>query len=97
MLEKIIEDLGANYKDDDRKVLENILEEVSSIASNISNRKKDDEKLFPYIKKAVKGLYLNRGAEGLVSQTESGVSSSFEDIVDKLRNDIVKNGLRRLK
>lgn len=97
MLEKIIEDLGANYKDDDRKVLENILEEVSSIASNISNRKKDDEKLFPYIKKAVKGIYLNRGAEGLVSQSESGVSSSFEDIVDKLRNDIVKNGLRRLK
>ena len=97
MLEKIIEDLGANYKDNDRKVLENILEEVSSIASNISNRKKDDEKLFPYIKKAVKGVYLNRGAEGLVSQSESGVSSSFEDIVDKLRNDIVKNGLRRLK
>lgn len=97
MLEKIIEDLGANYKDDDRKVLENILEEVSSIASNISNRKKEDEKLFPYIKKAVKGIYLNRGAEGLVSQSESGVSSSFEDIVDKLRNDIVKNGLRRLK
>ena len=97
MLEKIIEDLGANYKDDDRKVLENILEEVSSIASNISNRKKDDEKLFPYIKKAVKSMYLARGAEGLVSQSESGVSSSFEDIVDKLRNDIVKNGLRRLK
>lgn len=97
MLEKIIEDLGANYKDDDRKVLENILEEVSSIASNISNRKKDDEKLFPYIKKAVKSIYLTRGAEGLVSQSESGISSSFEDIVDKLRNDIVKNGLRRLK
>lgn len=97
MLEKIIEDLGANYRDDDREVLKDILEEVSSIASNISNRKKDDEKLFPYIKKAVKGIYLTRGAEGLVSQSESGVSSSFEDIVDKLRNDIVKNGLRRLK
>lgn len=97
MLEKIIEDLGANYKDNDREVLKNILEEVSSIASNISNRKEEDEKLFPYIKKAVKGIYLNRGAEGLVSQSESGVSSSFEDIVDKLRNDIVKNGLRRLK
>lgn len=97
MLEKIIEDLGANYRDNDREVLKDILEEVSSIASNISNRKKDDEKLFPYIKKAVKSIYLTRGAEGLVSQSESGISSSFEDIVDKLRNDIVKNGLRRLK
>ena len=97
MLEKIIEDLGANYRDDDREVLKDILEEVSSIASNISNRKKDDDILFPYIKKAVKSIYLTRGAEGLVSQSESGISSSFEDIVDKLRNDIVKNGLRRLK
>ena len=97
MLEKIIEDLGANYKDDDREVLKNILEEVSSIASNISNRKLDDKMLFPYIKKAVKSIYLTRGAEGLVSQSESGVSSSFEDIVEKLRNDIIKNGLRRLK
>ena len=97
MLEKIIEDLGANYNDEDREVLKNILEEVSSIASNISNRKENDEKLFPYIKKSVKGIYLNRGAEGLVSQSESGVSNSFEDIVDKLRSDIVKNGLRRLK
>lgn len=97
MLEKIIEDLGANYKDDDREVLKNILEEVNSIASNISNRKTDDEKLFPYIKKAVKGIYLNRGAEGLTSRNEGSISSSYEDIVDKLRNDIIKNGLRRLK
>lgn len=97
MLEKIIEDLGANYKDDDREVLKDILEEVSSIASNISNRKKDDEKLFPYIKKAVKSMYLTRGAEGLASRNEGSISSSYEDIVDKLRNDIIKNGLRRLK
>lgn len=97
MLEKIIEDLGANYNDDDREVLKDILEEVSSIASNISNRKKDDEKLFPYIKKAVKSMYLARGAEGLASRNEGSISSSYEDIVDKLRNDIIKNGLRRLK
>ena len=97
MLEKIIEDLGANYKDDDREVLKNILEEVSSIASNISNRKTDDEKLFPYIKKVVKSTYLTRGAEGLTSRNEGSISSSYEDIVDKLRNNIIKNGLRRPK
>ena len=96
-IDKIIKDLGANYKSNDRSVLEDILEEVSSIASDISNREKDDEKLFPYIKKAVKAEYLARGAEGLTSRNEGSMSSSFEDIVDKLRNNIIKSGLRRIK
>ena len=97
MLDKIINDLGANYNSKDEEVLEDILNEVSSIASNISNRKVEDEKLYPYIKKAVKAIYLCRGAEGIQNTSESGVSSSFEDVIDKMRNDIVKNGLRRLK
>ena len=96
-IEKIINDLGANFNNEDEEVLEDILVEVSSIASNISNRKSDDEKLYPYIKKAVKALYLCRGTEGMQSTSESGESSSFEDIIDKMRNDIVKNGLRRMK
>ena len=37
-IDKIIADLGANYKND-KDVLEDILEEVSSIASDISNKK----------------------------------------------------------
>ena len=93
---KITEDLGVNYKND-REVLEDILEQVSSIASDISNRSKDDEKLFPYIKKAVKAEYLVRGAEGFTSRNEGSMSSSFEDITDKLRNNIIKSGLRRIK
>ena len=96
-IDKIIDDLGANYTDADKEVLKDILEEISSIASNISNRKTDDEKLYPYIKKAVKSMYLLRGAEGLQSQNASGVTSTFEDIIEKLRNDIIKNGLRRIK
>ena len=95
-INKIIANLGANYRDDE-EVLNEIFEEVSSIASDISNRKVDDEKLHPYIKKTTKAVYLCRGGEGLQSSNESGVSSSFEDIIDKMRNDIVKNGLRRLK
>ena len=93
---KITADLGVNYKND-REVLEDILEQVSSIASDISNRSKDDEKLFPYIKKAVKAEYLARGAEGFTSRNEGSMSSSFEDITDKLRNNIIKSGLRRIK
>lgn len=95
-IDRIRKDLGANYKDD-LNVLMDIYEEVSSIASNISNRKKNDEKLFPYINKATKAIYLCRGAEGMTSRGEGSISNSFEDVIEKLRNDIVKNGLRRLK
>lgn len=93
--DKIKADLGANYKEDE-EVLKEILEEVSSIAFDISNNK-NKEKLFPYIKKAVKAIYLCRGAEGLQSRSEGSISNSYEDIIEKLRNDIIKNGLRRLK
>ena len=95
-IDKIVADLGANYKKDE-EVLMDILEEVSSIASDISNRQKDDTKLFPYIKKATKAIYLSRGAEGLTSRNEGSISTSFEDIIDKLRNDIIKSGLRRIR
>ncbi len=95
-IEKIITDLGPNYKND-KDVLEDILEEVSSIASDISNRTADDKKLFPYVKKAVKAEYLARGAEGLTSRNEGSVSSSFEDIIEKMRNNIIKAHLRRIK
>lgn len=95
-IDKIIADLGANYNND-KDVLEDILEQVSSIASDISNRTEDDEKLFPYIKKAVKAEYLARGAEGLTSRNEGSMSSSFEDTIDKLRNNIIKSSLRRIK
>lgn len=89
---KIIEDLGANYKND-QDVLENIIDEVTSIASDISNR--SDEKLYPYIKTAVKSIYLTRGGEGLNSISESGKSLGFNDAIEKMRNDIIKAGLRR--
>ena len=97
MLDKIIRDLGANYNEDDYVVLEDIISEVSSIASDISNRDKNDEKLYPYIKRAVKAEYNQRGAEGLLSRAEGSISSQFEDIIEKMRNNIIKNGVRRLK
>lgn len=94
-INKIIEDLGANYRNDE-EVLKDILEEISSIASDISNNK-DTEKLFPYIKKATKAIYLCRGGEGLQSRGDGSISNSFEDIIEKLRKDIIKSGLRRIK
>ena len=97
MLEEIKKSLGANYKEDDEDVLIDILEEVTSIASNISNRNEQDKMLKPYIFKTAKAIYLNRGSEGLKSLNESGVSSTFEDNIEILRNNIIKNGIRRLK
>jgi len=95
-IDKIIADLGANYREEDEEVLKEILEEVSSIAFNISNNK-NKEQLFPYVKRAVKAIYLTRGSEGLQSQNVGSMSYSYEDIIEKLRNDIIKNGLRRLR
>ena len=97
MLEDIKKNLGANYKENTDDVLQDIIDDMTSIACDVSNRNKDDEKLFPYIKKAAKKEYLSRGNEGLLSRTEGSISSSYEDIVEKLRNDIIKNGVRRAK
>lgn len=96
MLEKIKKDLGANYNENNDEVLKEIIEEVSSIASDISNNK-DVDKLFPYIKRAVKAEYNARGTEGLLSRTEGSISSQFEDIIEKLEKNIIKARLRRLK
>ena len=97
MLEEIIAELGDNFNSSDESVLENILDNVTANALTISNRADTiEEKLFlkPEIKACVKGIYLQRGAEGLNSLSQSGVSSTFNDSIDKLRNDIIKNGKR---
>lgn len=97
MLNEIINELGDNYNSSDESVLRNILEEVTANALTISNRQDNIEnKLFLQreIKQCVKGIYLQRGAEGLNSLGERGTSSTFNDCIDKMRNDIVKNGKR---
>jgi len=93
MLEEIISDLGDNYNYSDSEVLEEIIERVTAVAQNISNNK--TEELNPYIKTCVKAEYLSRGGEGLGSLNESGKSSAFIDNIEKMRNDIIKAGLRR--
>lgn len=97
MLEPIKANLGANYIESTDEVLKDIIEDMTSVACDISNRKEDDEKLFPYIKKAVKSEYLARGAEGLLSRSEGSISSSYKDIVEELRNNIIKAHLRGIK
>ena len=95
-LEKAKKILGNNYIEKTDEVLQYIIDEVTSIACDISNRKAEDQKLDPYINKAVRSEYLARGAEGLLSKSEGSQSSSFEDIIDKMRTNIIKNGVRRV-
>ena len=98
MVDEIISELGDNYNSADRSVLETILEEVTANALTISNLN-DDVKNQLYlkqeIKSCVKGIYLQRGAESLNSLSERGISSNFKDSMEKLRNDIIRNGKRR--
>lgn len=95
MLEQIKNRLGANYIENTDNIINDIIEDMTSIACDASNRNKDDEKLIPYIKKAVISEYNSRGAEGLLSRNEGSVSSSFNDIEKKLRTDLVS--IRLLK
>lgn len=93
MLDEIIKDLGDNYNYEDAEILQNIVDRVTAVAQSLSNNQ--SEELNPYIKTCVKAEYLSRGGEGLNSLSESGKSSSFTDNVDKMRNDIIKAGLRK--
>lgn len=90
MLDKIKNRLGANYYDNTDTVLQDIIDDMTSIAVDASNRKENDKKLFPHIKKAVISEYLQRGAEGLLSESKGSISSSFKDIEKKLRTDLVQ-------
>lgn len=93
MLEEIVEDLGDNFNENDYEVLGEIVARVTTVAQTLSNNNTDE--LNPYIKTCVKAEYLSRGGEGLGSLSESGKSSSFTDNIEKMRNDIIKAGLRR--
>lgn len=98
MINEIVSELGDNYNPDDANVLNNILEEVTANAltiSNLENNIQNQEYLKQEIKSCVKGIYLQRGSEGLKNLNQSGTNSSFNDCIEKLRNDIIRNGKRR--
>ena len=88
MLERLKRDLSVNFKNGDDSVLSDFIDDYISIASNNSNRRKDDEKLYPYVYNAVKSAYLKRGDEGSSSATEGSLSTSYIDIEEKLAKDV---------
>lgn len=86
---KLIEDLDVNFQEDDEDIISFFIDYYSSIASDYSNRSKEDKKLIPYIYTAIKSAYLKRGDEELISGNEGGISSNYLDIEEKLRRDVL--------
>jgi len=97
----IIADLGANYQVSDANAFTTIFNEVVDNALRFSNRRLKLETnqlsiLASEIRRCTKSIYLQRGSEDVTSQTQSGLSSSFDDAMERMRQDIVKNGKRVL-
>lgn len=107
LLESIIIDLGANFKDDE-EVLSALLNEVVNDALFISNRdslavasEEDLQQQLDYlssnIRRAVKSIYLQRGAEDVTSQSLSGLSSVYDKTIQTMKDDIIKSGKRIIR
>ena len=97
ILNKIIDDLGENYSETDKDILKDILDDTIFNALRISHRRNNEDniKILIYeIKKCVKTIYLQRGAEEVSNLSESGKNSTFVDSLEVLRKDIIKNGKR---
>lgn len=88
MLDRLKKDLSVNFKNGDDSILSDFIDDYISIASNNSNRRKDDTKLYPYVYNAVKSAYLKRGDEGSSSSTEGSLSTLYIDIEEKLAKDV---------
>lgn len=97
MLNEIIEDLADNFQTGDEAVLQKYIDETTTDALSISNRKNTQTNinlLTSDIKKCVKSKYLQRGSEGNKSLNAGGVNSSFENPTETMRIEIVKSGKR---
>ena len=94
MLEEITADLGANYNSSDESVLQQYIDDLTAIALQISKQTSLNDSLTYLVKEAVKSSYLRRGDEGKSGSSEESLSSSYLDIQDKLRKDIINSDLR---
>lgn len=107
LCEAIERDLGVNYNSEDGNVLRDLVEDVIEDALLLSNRNRlatsDEAKeaqitiLQSNIKKAVKTIYLQRGIEDVKSNSQSGLSNTYDDVMDTMLRDIVRQNKRILK
>lgn len=106
LLSSIITDLGANYHTEDSQLIGALLDEVISDALLVSNRtqlassaegmEEQLDILGSNVRKAVKSMYLIRGAEDVKSQSVSGLSSTYENAIETMNYDIIRSNKRIL-
>lgn len=100
LLEQITRDLAQNYRASDATILSDILDDVIEDALYISNRTNTSNNLKllrSNIKKAVKSIYLLRGVEEVKSDTQSGLSNTYDDVMETMLKDIIRQNKRLLK
>lgn len=85
---KVIRQLEHDYDKKNDAIIDDFIEDYLEIASNNSNRKKEDSKHIPYVKNAVVEAYNRLGDEGNSSSSEGSQSYSFVDIEEKLAKDV---------
>lgn len=96
MLDKIIRQLGDNYNKVDNQVLLDLIDEVTYSALSFTNRNKLDYDMENIVKRCVIAKYLQRGGEGSTSLNELGASSSFYDPIERMQQELLKGGKRRI-
>ena len=105
LLERIKADLGANFYDGDEAILSSILSDVIEDSLLMSNREAKASSsqtaregqlkiLASNIKKAVKTVYLQRGIEDVKSNSQSGLSNTYEDAMETMLKDIIRQNKR---
>lgn len=84
------------------KIIPNIEEKVVreiylSYLQKAYNITKNDNytEITPYVKDATIKTIIRLGDEGMNSRSEGGISSTYIDIEEKMRNDLIKDGNRR--
>ena len=103
LLSSIVDDLGANFQEE-QELLGTLLDEVINDALFISNRDqlvRTNEDLEPQldilasnIRRAVKTIYLQRGAEDVKTQSLSGLSSTYDEAIETMKSSIIRSGKR---
>ena len=96
MLEQVIRQLGDNYDRNDNQVLLDLIDEATYSALSFTNRTKLDNSMENIVKRCVIAKYLQRGGEGSTSLNELGASSSFYDPIERMQQELLKEGKRKI-
>lgn len=102
LYKSIVLDLGANFNPEDEEVLRGIIDDTTNDALMASHRNSKVDRneqikiLKSNIKKAVKTIYLQRGTEDVSSSNDGGVSNSYVNAIDIMKQDIINEGKRLL-